>query len=436
MSAGKVIVLVVGSLVLLVGVALLIGGGAIVGVDRGFTDASGFLTAPSAELARDTYAITGRILVEDDWIWWYQTPARARVTMTGAGSTFLGIGTRADVEAYLADISYAEIEDLDFDDYRHDRVWATTYRDVVGTSDPTAPGDQTFWVASASGEGTQTLDWTIEAGDWVFVAMNAEATRGIELEGTVGVEAPWLLGLGIAVLAVGLFLVAVGLVLILVIARHSRTGAPVEAEATKPTMPRGYPVTVTGTKTEPLSPALWLVKWLLIIPHLIVLPFLWVGFAVSWLLALFAILFTGRYPRGLFDYNVGVLRWTWRVAFYSYDALGTDQYPPFTLQAGGYPADFEVQYPERLSPGLVLVKWWLLAIPHYILVGIFQGGAGFYECGLIVILTIFAGISLLFTGKYPDELFRLILGLNRWTLRVAAYAALMTDEYPPFRLEE
>jgi len=82
------------------------------------------------------------------------------------------------------------------------------------------------------------------------------------------------------------------------------------------------------------------------------------------------------------------------------------------------------------------VKWWLLAIPHYILVGIFQGGAGFYEFGLVFILTLFAGASLLFTGKYPDELFRLILGLNRWTLRVAAYAALMTDEYPPFRLEE
>ena len=223
------------------------------------------------------------------------------------------------------------------------------------------------------------------------------------------------------------------------------TTAP-ESQAPDGLAARGvYPLRLDGAIDPELGRWRWLGKWFLAIPHLVVLGLLWVVALVLTLVAGLSIMFTGVYPRAIFDFNVGVLRWTWRVQFFGFDVLATDRYPPFSLEpAPDYPADLSVAYPTSLSRGLVLVKPWLLALPQLLIVVAFAGvpfwvardlpwsvAAG----GLLGVLTLAAMVVLAFSGRYPTQLFDVIMGLNRWVYRVLAYVLLMTDDYPPFRLD-
>jgi hypothetical protein len=178
----------------------------------------------------------------------------------------------------------------------------------------------------------------------------------------------------------------------------------------------------------------WLYKWILAIPHLVVLLVLWVVLVVLTIVAWVSIVATGRYPEGIFGVNLGIMRWTWRVQLYAF-TLSTDRYPPFSLgPEPDFPGFLDIDRPERLSRGKVWVKSWLLAIPHLVLVAIFTS-SGPVGLGLVGVLSLIAGVTLGVTREYPSSIFDLVMGLHRWVWRVIAYVALMRDEYPPFRLD-
>lgn len=448
MSPSKVALAVVGAIVALIAVGLVAGGGGLLwGYGTQRSD-DGYFTSPPAELTTDAYALTSTEIDlgsrPGDWFPSGRlATVRLEVESQGSGPVFVGIGPDAQVDAFLDGTEYAEVTRVGTDPAD------VTYRTLPGDTPSAEPAEQEFWAASAQGVDTQTLTWDLERGEWTVVVMNADATAGVNVEVSAGARTELLVPVSLALLFGGLVLAAVAAILLVVAVRRPGDAAPIAPAPTAMAGSGSYPIRLEGRLDPELSRWQWLVKWLLAMPHYIVLGFMWAAFAVLTVVAGFAILVTGRYPKSIFEFNVGVMRWTWRVAYYSYSTLGTDQYPPFTLADTDYPASFDVAYPERLSRGLVLVKWWLLAIPHYLIIGLFTSGLVWWTTelneadnpmlqiggGLIGILVLVAAVALTFTGRYPQGLFDVVMGLNRWIYRVWAYAALMRDEYPPFRLD-
>ena len=463
-GAGGIALVILGGIAALIALGVLAGGGVLMWADRTQRDSAGYLTSPSTRLASSSYAIAATDLnVATDAPGWH-VPTGAlgtvRVVATAgtAGPLFIGIAPSADVRQYLDGVAYDQLQGF---------VGVSGGPDYLPHSGgaPASPASQSFWKAKVSGSGTQSVTWSPANGHWAVVLMNADGSQNVAADVSVGATAPVLFALALGLLiGGGVALLVAGALLFGGIAM-SRSREPGRSQtlvpppfppippspdygAAPPLAPTGvsYPLRIEGHLDALPSRWLWLVKWILLIPHYIVLAFLFIAAFVLTVIAFFAILFTGRYPRSIFDFNVGVLRWWWRVSFYGYSALGTDHYPPFTFDAAAeYPATLDIPYPERLSRGLVLVKWWLLAIPHYLVVAVLVGGtalavhgASTYAApysGLITILVLFAAIAVLFTGRYPRGIFDLVMGLNRWVFRVLAYVMLLRDEYPPFRLD-
>jgi hypothetical protein len=184
-----------------------------------------------------------------------------------------------------------------------------------------------------------------------------------------------------------------------------------------------YPVTFDVEYPERLSRWLIFVKWLLAFPHFLILEVFGCLVGLTTFISWFAILFTARYPRALFDLAVVYFRWYARTT--AYVALLRDKYPPFGGGSPEYPVRFDVEYPEKLSRLLIFVKW-LLAIPHFVILALLS------VVGLVVY--VIAWFAILFTGRVPRSLFDFLVGIGRWSARVNIYVYLMRDEYPPFSL--
>ena len=183
-----------------------------------------------------------------------------------------------------------------------------------------------------------------------------------------------------------------------------------------------YPVAFDVAYPE--SPNRWLilVRWLLALPHFLVLSLLGILASVVWVVSFFTILIARSYPDSLYRFTVGVSRWSVNVTAY---VLFLDRYPPFSMEEGAYEGvTFSVERPD-FNRWLVLVKW-LLVIPHAIVLGLL------IVVAKVAVVPLVLGVLVL--GQYPRPLFDFLVGVGRWNARVSAYMTFLVDRYPPFSL--
>ena len=165
------------------------------------------------------------------------------------------------------------------------------------------------------------------------------------------------------------------------------------------------------------------------VPHGIILGILGLISGLMLFLAWWVVLFTGKYPKRMFDFIVNTSRWGMRVS--AYLCLMTDVNPPYRFENPDSPVKLDIVYPESLSRGKLLLRlffgWLYVGVPHGIILGALGALAG--------VIILICWFIILFTGKFPEGMFNLVVGYIRWALRVSAYTEFLTDDYPPFSLD-
>jgi hypothetical protein len=218
-----VLLLVLGSIGILVALALLAGGiAAIWGMSQ--RDGAGYFTSASQRLSTPSYALVSETLdvgtntpawVFDDHF------ATVRIQTTASQPVFVGIGRTIDVARYLAGVRHDRIANLDVDPF------SVSYVHRGGTARPGAPADETFWSVKASGAGTQTISWPLAKGNWSAVAMNADGSPGVTVATSLGARVPFLKWIAIGFLAGGALALLVGSLLVYFGARRPRSALQV-----------------------------------------------------------------------------------------------------------------------------------------------------------------------------------------------------------------
>ena len=215
-TASRVIGMVFASIGGLIGLALLVGGIAILAAYAFGRDDDGYFNSDRQKLESATYAIiTEDIDLGADEVDWAPDGVLGdiRVQVEGQKPVFVGIGPDSDVDRYLGDVTRDELIDFDGDDPEFDLH--------QGRAPRTPPGEQKFWVAEAEGSGEQALTWDAEFGRWTAVVMNADAARGIDVEADVGIKLGWAIWAGLGMVVVGLLMSAGAVVVILLIGRRA-----------------------------------------------------------------------------------------------------------------------------------------------------------------------------------------------------------------------
>ena len=215
-TAGRVVAVVLASIASLLGVALLLGGLALIVAHASGRDSDGYYTTGTERLATGTHALTAEDIDLGSW-GADAVPkdvlghVRIRAERPGGRPVFVGIGPERDVDAYLRGVAHAEVTDLD----------PPRYRITAGGPPRRPPSGERFWAASTAGSGRQAVTWKVEGGNWTIVAMSADGARPVVIDADVGAKVGWVLGVGIGVLVVGLLILAGGVALILVMARRA-----------------------------------------------------------------------------------------------------------------------------------------------------------------------------------------------------------------------